>query len=91
MNINNHPFTDFLSFYESIIDRVIAFNDSKYTGNINVSKDTKNRLEEIQNLEISITELKNKIRKETNFNNKVCLNINIKELNDEFNSIIKII
>jgi len=83
LNISNHPFTDFLSFYESIIDTIIAFNASKYTGNINASKDTKKLLEEIQRLEISITEIKNKIKKETSFNEKVSMNINLKEINDK--------
>ena len=83
LNITNHPFTDFLSFYESIIDTIIAFNASKYTGTINVSKDTKKLLEEIQSLEINITEIKNKIKKETSFNEKVSMNINLKEINDK--------
>jgi hypothetical protein len=83
LNITNHPFTDFLSFYESIVDTIIAFNASKYTGTINVSKDTKKILEEIQRLEINITELKNKIKKETSFNEKVTMNIELKKINDK--------
>jgi len=83
LNINKHPFTDFLSFYESIIDTIIAFKLAKYTGNINISKDTKKLLKEIQSLEINITEIKNKIKKETSFSEKVSMNINLKEINDK--------
>jgi len=83
LNITKHPFTDFLSFYESILDTLIAFNASKYTGIINISKDTKKSLEEIQSLEINITEIKNKIKKETSFNEKVTMNINLKKINDK--------
>jgi hypothetical protein len=84
LNINNHPFTDFLSFYESIINVLISFEASKYTGTINFSKGTKKLLSEIQSIEINITELKNRIKKETNFNEKVNMNIELKKLNDIF-------
>lgn len=82
LNINKHPFTDFLAFYESIIDTIIAFNASKYTGTMNASKDTKKLLAKIENIEIKIAEIKNKIKKETNFNDKVNMNIELKKLND---------
>lgn len=87
LNITNHPFTDFFSFYESIINTLIAFNASKYTGKINVSKDTKKLLEEIQRLEINISEIKNKIKKETNFNEKVNMNIELKKVSDKLNKL----
>lgn len=83
LNINNHPFTDFLSFYESFIDTLIAHKSAKYSGTLNISKDTKNILNDIQNLEINIIELKNKIKKETSFNEKVNMNIELKKLNDK--------
>ncbi|WNL33794.1 DUF4391 domain-containing protein [Arcobacter cryaerophilus gv. pseudocryaerophilus] len=85
LNINNHPFTNFLAFYESFIDKLVSFNASKYIGILSSSKDTKEILEEIQNLEANIIEIKNKIKKETNFNNKVNMNIELKKLNDKLN------
>ena len=85
LNINNHPFTNFLAFYESFIDKLISFNASKYIGILATSKDIKEILEEIQNLEANIVEVKNKIKKETNFNNKVNMNIELKKLNDKLN------
>ena len=85
LNINNHPFTNLLAFYESFIDKLISFNASKYIGILATSKDIKEILEEIQNLEANIVEVKNKIKKETNFNNKVNMNIELKKLNDKLN------
>lgn len=83
LNINNHPFTDFLSFYDSILDTLISFNASKYTNSLVFSKNTKEILDEIQILESNIVSLKNKIKKETNFNEKINLNISLKETNDK--------
>ena len=85
LNINNHPFTNLLAFYESFIDKLISYNASIYIGILATSKDIKEILEEIQNLEANIVEVKNKIKKETNFNNKVNMNIELKKLNDKLN------
>lgn len=87
LNINNHPFTNLLAFYESFIDKLVSFNASKYIGILATSKDIKEILEEIQNLEANIVEVKNKIKKETNFNNKVNMNMELKNLNDKLKSL----
>jgi len=83
LNIHKHPFTDFLSFYNSYTDKIIAFNASEYSGMLNATTQTKELLEEITNTETKIVELKNKIKKETNFNDKVNLNVELKKLNDK--------
>ncbi len=82
LNINNHPFTNLLAFYESFIDKLISYNASIYSGTLIVSKDTKQILENIKKIEAQIIELKNKIKKETNFNEKVSFNMELKKLND---------
>ena len=82
LNINNHPFTNLLAFYESFIDKLISYNASIYSGTLIVSKDTKQILENIKKIEAQIIELKNKIKKETNFNEKVSFNMELKSLND---------
>lgn len=82
LNINNHPFTDSLSFYDSYLDKLIAFNASKYSGTLEVSTNTKQLLEDIEILKVGITEIKNKIKKESNFNEKVNMNIKLKKLSD---------
>ena len=87
LNINNHPFTNLLAFYESFIDKLISYNASKYIGILATSKDIKEILEEIQKIEAQITEVKNKIKKETNFNDKVNMNLELKKLNDKLKSL----
>lgn len=82
LNINNHPFTNLLAFYESFIDKLISYNASIYSGTLSISKDTKQILENIKKIEAQIIELKNKIKKETNFNEKVSFNMELKKLND---------
>ena len=83
LNINNHPFTNLLAFYESYIDKLISYNASIYSGNFLISKDTKQILENIQKIEAQIIEIKNKMKKETNFNEKVNMNMELKILNDK--------
>ena len=83
LSINNHPFTNLLAFYESFMDKLISYNASIYSGTLIVSKDTKQILENIQKTEAQIIELKNKIKKETNFNEKVNMNMELKKMNDK--------
>lgn len=87
LNINNHPFTNLLAFYESYIDKLISYNASIYSGNFLISKDTKQILENIQKIEAQIIEIKNKMKKETNFNEKVNMNMQLKKLNDKLKSL----
>jgi len=83
LEIQNHPFTDFLSFYNSYLDKIIGFNASVYSGTLKVNKDTKAILDAIALCETKIIELKNKIKKETNFNDKVNMNITLKQMKDK--------
>ncbi|MGJ0340246.1 DUF4391 domain-containing protein [Aliarcobacter cryaerophilus] len=83
LNINNHSFRNFLAFYESFIDKLISYNASIYSGTFSISKDTKMILENIQKTEAQIIDIKNKIKKETNFNEKVNMNMQLKNLNDK--------
>ena len=87
LNINNHPFTNLLAFYESFMDKLISYNASIYSGTLTVSKDTKQILEDIQKTEAQIIDIKNKIKKETNFNDKVNMNLELKKLNDKLKSL----
>ena len=87
LSINNHPFTNLLAFYESFMDKLISYNASIYSGTLTVSKDTKQILEDIQKTEAQIIDIKNKIKKETNFNDKVNMNLELKKLNDKLKSL----
>ena len=87
LNINNHSFRNFLAFYESFIDKLVSYNASIYSGTFSISKDTKMILENIQKTEAQIIDIKNKIKKETNFNDKVNMNLELKKLNDKLKSL----
>lgn len=87
LNINNHSFRNFLAFYESFIDKLISYNASIYSGTFSISKDTKMILENIQKTEAQIIDIKNKIKKETNFNDKVNMNMQLKNLNDKLKNL----
>ncbi len=85
--IQNHPYTDFLSFYNSYLDKIVAFNASEHSGNLIANENTKATLDEIASCEIKITEIRNKIKKETIFSDKVNMNIELKKFNDKFKNL----
>lgn len=89
LRAKNHPFTDLYAFYNSYLDKLIAFNASKHSGTFSTNEDTKAILEEIAVCEAKITELRNKIKKETNFNDKVNLNMELKKVSDRINILKK--
>ncbi|MDP2750921.1 MAG: DUF4391 domain-containing protein, partial [Nanoarchaeota archaeon] len=66
----------------SYFDKIVAFNASEYSGSLSTTEETKELLDKISNTNSKIIELKNKIKKETNFNEKVSLNMELKKLND---------
>ena len=83
LKIYNHPFTDFLSFYNSYLDKIVAFNAAEHTNTLRINEHTKTLLNEIVLYESKIAELKNKIKKEPNFNEKVNMNIELKQLKEK--------
>jgi len=89
LDIQNQPFTDFLSFYTSYLDKTLSFNASKFSGilNINSDIDTKAIFEDISKIDTQIAQLKNRIKKETNFSDKVNMNIELKKLNDKMKNL----
>lgn len=70
------------AFYNSYLGKMISLNASKHTGVLGIHENTKEILDEIADCEAKITELKNKIKKETSFNDKVNFNIELKKAND---------
>jgi hypothetical protein len=83
LEIHNHPFTDFYSFYNSYLDKIIAFNASKHSGTLNITDASKEILQEIDTLEAQINDVTSKIKKETNIRDKVNLNIELKKLTEK--------
>jgi hypothetical protein len=69
------------------LDKLIAFNASKHSGTLNVREDTKILLDEIAVCEAKTSELKTKIKKETNFSDRVNLSIELKKVSDRLNDL----
>lgn len=91
-NINSFSFANFLSFYKSLAERVIANNcathNGRYerdaTGNIE-NKHSEGRLErlrELERLNLQKTEIANRLKKEKQMGRQVELNTKIKQIND---------
>ncbi|MFP3865923.1 DUF4391 domain-containing protein [Pseudomonas capeferrum] len=91
-NINSFSFTNFLSFYKSLAERVIAMNCATHSGryergatdNIE-SKPSEGRLERLRKLErlnLQKSEIANKLKKEKQLGRQVELNTKIKQIND---------
>lgn len=87
LEIQNQPFTNFLEFYNSYLNKLIAFNASEYSGSLEISEDARERLREIQELEVEIKEVITKIKKETNIRNKVNFNIELKQLSEKLEAL----
>ncbi|SDU30069.1 DUF4391 domain-containing protein [Pseudomonas yamanorum] len=90
--INSFSFANFLSFYKSLGERVIAINCAAYSGryerdatdNIE-NKQSESRLEwlrELERLNLQKTEIANKLKKEKQMGRQVELNTKIKQIND---------
>ncbi|POM13112.1 DUF4391 domain-containing protein [Pseudomonas sp. WP001] len=91
-NINSFSFANFLSFYKSLAERVIAINCATHSGHYEresaLGEDTKPRegrldqLRELERLTLQKTEIANKLKKERQMGRQVELNTKIKQIND---------
>lgn len=91
-HINSFSFANFLSFYKSLTERVIAINCATYSGryergmvdNIeNIPSESRlERLRELEKLNLQKTEIANKLKKEKQLGRQVELNTQIKKIND---------
>lgn len=77
-----HPFSNFKDFFISLTQSVISLNTSEISGKFKLNQDSKFILDKINKINLEIQELKAQIKKETNFNNKVKLNIELKNKKD---------
>ena len=87
LEIKNHPFTNFFEFYNSYLNKLVAFNASQYSGSLEQSEDTRELLREIQEVELNINDIISKIKKETDIRDKVNLNIELKKLNEKLENL----
>lgn len=86
LNLSNLPHTHFLAFYSALMDRFIAFGCASLTGkyrldNGEISQEARwQQLTLCHELEGKIAKLRATLHKEDQFNQKVELNIQIKQL-----------
>ncbi len=79
LEIKKHPFTNFYDFYKSYEKLIISFNASKFSGILGQKEDTKEILNQIQELQTAINNTISKIKKEDDIRAKVNLNIELKK------------
>jgi hypothetical protein len=82
IHITNISFSHFFQFYKDIHLAVQAFQHTKAVGTFYVAEDeeVQQLIAQIQQFEAEITKWKNKLKKETQFNRKVEMNIKIQHL-----------
>lgn len=84
MAMKNLSFVNFYAFYTDIKNRLIALNSATRSGSYQIvsaekTKDRRESLTKITELEREITELRSALKKETQFNKKLELNVSVKE------------
>lgn len=93
LRIGNLRFTNFYLFYKDIVDSIIKYNGSKLIGDIlkqDVNK-IKDVCDSIGLLDTKIQDLKNKIKKETQYNKTLEFNIQIKGLKQKKEELLNIL
>ena len=91
-NINRFSFTNFLNFYKSLTERVIAISCAAHSGRYERGaaegegarprEGRLDRLRELERLTLQKTEIANKLKKERQMGRQVELNTKIKQIND---------
>ena len=95
--ISGLPHTHFFAFYSALIERFVALDCAKFSGKFILNSEAdqqqfrKNILTECHGLELQISEIRLKIKKETQFNRKVELNSKIKKLEQKLNDEVKVL
>lgn len=84
LTVKSLSFVNFYAFYTDIKNRVIALNSATRSGSYQIvsaekTKDRRESLTKITELEREITELRSALKKETQFNKKLELNVSVKE------------
>ena len=85
--IKNLSFLNFYAFYSDVKSRVIALNSARRSGTYTITTNTDTdarlkNLKRIDELENEMTELRTSLKKETQFNTKLKLNVAVKERQD---------
>jgi len=96
--INNLQFNNFFSFYQALIERLVAIKCAEHSGDYSLEKTGHlyekasstarlDRLRELERLEAKRSEISNKLKKIKQMGKQVELNTQIKKINDEIANI----
>ena len=92
--ITSFSYRNFYDFYQNIVKRIIAFNCAQHTecyvagADDSVMKSDKLKgLRKIDQLQMEVTELRNKLKKEKNMGTQVQLNMRVKQVTDRIETI----
>jgi hypothetical protein len=87
MQIKQLSFENFYAFYQDIAHRIVALRASVLGGTFSTEQTPQKKqiLDKIQPLQEQIVSLKSSIKKESQFNAKVRLNMQVKSIEDEIN------
>ena len=93
LNVREWSYIDLYKFYNSFINNVKLYNAAKYSKNIDELKQlnvevVKEITDKIEKLGLEINNLRNNLKKETQFNKKIEINIKIKKIQEEQNKLI---
>jgi len=87
LKINKQSFSDFYKFYSDLVSKVIAFTLSEYTGTLKHNLSNRETLDEILELQTKMSEMKNKMKKENNFKDRVNLNIELNKITNRLDEL----
>ena len=93
LDIRKWSYIDLYKFYNSFVDNVKLYNAAKYSNNIDGLKSlevevVKEITDKIEKLGLEIVRLRNNLKKESQFNKKIEINIKIKKIQEEQNKLI---
>lgn len=91
LEISRLSFENFYRFYQDICDRIVAFEAALMGADFSTEQTPKRKqtLDKIKTIQEEITSLQGAMKKETQFNAKVDLNIKIKKLLENIESLRK--
>ena len=93
LEYENQPQLHLKAFYQGWLDAFYAYDISRVTGQFKVLTEQEKKeqrrkaLDEYRRLEDDIAELRSRLKKENAFSNKMELNVEIKELQDQLNEV----
>lgn len=92
LNIKDLPHTDFFDLYDALIDRFIAFDCASFSGEfrLNGKHDPEMLREQLamcHELKGKISDMRKKLSSETQFNNKLEINMKIKQMETQLKAI----